>query len=200
MTQAEEMRQKRNNEAKELIGSRVGTAKAIFTQHTSSGQMQTKAPIKPVRNSIAQRINTLNSNTEPVTNNAETAQTVHTITEVIEETSAPLVNKIQEHIIDKTKEEFAANEANEGITATNELNNVNQQNDHYQQQEYDDDGDQFSTIKRSPYSKSNSNNSQVSTPVESEPPKEFQEFSAATESIRNQPSSTAVQHIGNFHF
>lgn len=62
MTQAEEMRQQRNNEAKELIGSRVGTAKAIFSQHSASGQMQTKAaPVKPVRNSIAQRINTINN-------------------------------------------------------------------------------------------------------------------------------------------
>lgn len=64
MTQAEEMRQQRNNEAKQLIGSRVGTAKAIFTQNSASGQMltsKTAAPIKPVRNSIAQRINSLNN-------------------------------------------------------------------------------------------------------------------------------------------
>lgn len=39
------------------------------------------------------------------------------------------------------------------------------------EQHYEDSaGDQFSTIKRSPYSKQNSNNSQVTTPVETEPP------------------------------
>lgn len=69
MTQAEEMRQARNNEAKELIGSRVGTAKAIFTQNSSSGQMHSNkaAPAKPVRNSIAQRINSLNSQQQETT-------------------------------------------------------------------------------------------------------------------------------------
>lgn len=65
MTQAEIMRQQRNQEARELIGSRVGTAKAIFTQNAASGQMKTSskisAPAKPVRNSIAQRINTFNN-------------------------------------------------------------------------------------------------------------------------------------------
>lgn len=63
LTQAEEWRQQRNNEAKELIGSRVGTAKAIFDQNSASGQMllNKSAPIKPVRNSIAQRINALNN-------------------------------------------------------------------------------------------------------------------------------------------
>lgn len=69
MTQAEEMRQARNNEAKELIGSRVGTAKAIFTQNSSSGQMHSNkaAPAKPVRNSIAQRINSLNNQQQETT-------------------------------------------------------------------------------------------------------------------------------------
>lgn len=72
MTQAEEMRQQRNNEAKQLIGSRVGTAKAIFTQNSASGQMhnpKTAAPAKPVRNSIAQRINLLNNQSPSDENN-----------------------------------------------------------------------------------------------------------------------------------
>lgn len=72
MTQAEEMRQQRNNEAKQLIGSRVGTAKAIFTQNTASGQMhnpKAAAPAKPVRNSIAQRINSLNNQSPTDDNN-----------------------------------------------------------------------------------------------------------------------------------
>lgn len=64
------MRQQRNNEAKELIGSRVGTAKAIFNQNSASGQMllnKSSAPIKPVRNSIAQRVNVLNQSDETST-------------------------------------------------------------------------------------------------------------------------------------
>lgn len=36
------MRQARNQEARELIGSRVGAAKAMFTKHTSEGQLQSK--------------------------------------------------------------------------------------------------------------------------------------------------------------
>ncbi|XP_004537721.1 drebrin-like protein isoform X1 [Ceratitis capitata] len=64
MTEAERMRQQRNQEARELIGSRVIAAKAIFTQNTSQGQLQTKLntapPAKPARTSIAQRINAFN--------------------------------------------------------------------------------------------------------------------------------------------
>lgn len=41
-TEAERMRQERSQEARELIGSRVGAAKAIFTKHTSEGQLQSK--------------------------------------------------------------------------------------------------------------------------------------------------------------
>ncbi|XP_069967102.1 drebrin-like protein [Bactrocera oleae] len=64
ITEAERMRQQRNQEARELIGSRVIAAKAIFTQNTSQGQLQTKLntapPAKPARTSIAQRINAFN--------------------------------------------------------------------------------------------------------------------------------------------
>lgn len=42
LTDAERMRQARNQEARELIGSRVGAAKAMFTKHTSEGQLQSK--------------------------------------------------------------------------------------------------------------------------------------------------------------
>lgn len=55
------MRQQRNNEAKELIGMRVGTAKAIFNQNSASGQMllsiNKSAPIKPIRKAIPTRNN-----------------------------------------------------------------------------------------------------------------------------------------------
>lgn len=78
MTQAEEMRLARNNEAKELIGTRVGTAKAIFTQNSSSGQMHSNkaAPAKPVRNSIAQRINSLNSQQQETTSEESSQRSV----------------------------------------------------------------------------------------------------------------------------
>lgn len=42
LTEAERMRQQRSQEARELIGSRVLAAKAMFTKHTSEGQLQTK--------------------------------------------------------------------------------------------------------------------------------------------------------------
>lgn len=42
LTEAERMRQQRSQEARELIGTRVLTAKAIFTKNTTEGQLQTK--------------------------------------------------------------------------------------------------------------------------------------------------------------
>ena len=42
MTEAERMRQFRSQEARELIGGRVGTAKAMFTQNSTEGQLQIK--------------------------------------------------------------------------------------------------------------------------------------------------------------
>lgn len=60
-TQAEEMRQQRNQEVRQLIGSTVNNAKAIFAQNTAAGQLTSKmvktAPAKPVRNSITRSVN-----------------------------------------------------------------------------------------------------------------------------------------------
>jgi len=50
LTDAERMRQARNQEARELIGSRVGAAKAMFTKHTSEGQLQSKWVFTPSSN------------------------------------------------------------------------------------------------------------------------------------------------------
>uniref|UniRef100_A0A6B2E571 Putative actin binding protein 1 n=1 Tax=Phlebotomus kandelakii TaxID=1109342 RepID=A0A6B2E571_9DIPT len=59
-TSAEMMRQQRNQEAKELIGSRVGQAKAIFSQNTTNVSVaKASAPVKPARNSLAQRFNSV---------------------------------------------------------------------------------------------------------------------------------------------
>ncbi|XP_055693245.1 drebrin-like protein [Lutzomyia longipalpis] len=64
-TSAEMMRQQRNQEARELIGSRVGQAKAIFSQNTTNVPVtKASAPVKPARNSLAQRINSLNQQQE----------------------------------------------------------------------------------------------------------------------------------------
>lgn len=59
-----------------------------------------------------------------------------------------------------------------------------------QQEQYDDDGDQYSTIKRSPYTKTNSNNSQVTTPVDPEPPQQ----------LNYQSNNNAVIQNGRFSF
>lgn len=162
------MRQQRNKEAKELIGGRVGTAKAIFAQNSAAGQMSTvnkaAAPAKPVRNSIAQRINSLNNpqdqNPQPQSNGSQgdrnasyndgttndvtntTASSINTIIQQSNETNSIKVNNLQA----------------DDITASPQKSGNSEE----------DDGDQYSTIKRSPYTKSN--NSQVTTPVDAQPP------------------------------
>ncbi|XP_013110980.1 drebrin-like protein [Stomoxys calcitrans] len=164
LTEAERMRQQRSQEAKELIGSRVGAAKAMFTKHTSEGQLQSKLstapPAKPARNSIAQRINAFN---QPQAQN-----------EVIS-TPQPLPGKInlpkqqpmtEATVVAKTpvtmdipviKTEMVENIALEPVKpeitaiANNEEDNLNI--DDYP---LEPDTEQYSTIKRSPHSKSNS--------------------------------------------
>lgn len=147
------MRQQRNQEAKELIGSRVGTAKAIFSQNTSSGQMlnsKNSAPIKPVRNSIAQRINTFNNQTNSSVYEDEKIIEEPKIIEP-EQIPVPVIVPIQstngstekiEKIIEEVKEVEVIVPA--------------------QVDDDDDDGDQYSTIKRSPHLKQNS---QPATPT-----------------------------------
>lgn len=169
ITQAELMRQQRNQEAKELIGSRVGTAKAIFSQNSASGQMHGKpttnaAPTKPVRNSIAQKINNFNNP------QAETETENIIKTDAI---AAP-VDPIQEEFV------FVAavpspvpatngnlNDATDNVqplaNVQPHVNVAMQQPQQHHNYDDDDDGDQFSTIKRSPHTKSAS---QSATPVE----------------------------------
>lgn len=87
------MRQQRNLEARELIGSRVGTAKAIFSQNSASGQMQTNnkvAPVKPIRNTIQQRFapQQLDSGADRNDDNVENSvkeNTVESVEKVAEE-------------------------------------------------------------------------------------------------------------------
>lgn len=175
MTQAEEMRQQRNLEARELIGSRVGTAKAIFSQNSASGQMQTNnkvAPIKPIRNTIQQRFappsNTDSSN-DKTDENIENPSTVNV--------AEKIANVAEEVVLNADNVQTFQNVINNGKTEKRTEETVEPKaviNDEQPAEQYDD-GDQFSTIKRSPYTKTNSNNSQVSTPVESEPPEQIKQ-------------------------
>lgn len=168
ITQAEEMRQQRNKEAKELIGGRVGTAKAIFDQNSAAGQLSAgnnggfkAAPVKPVRNSIAQRINSLNSQQQPQDEPPESNYNRNVVNAAIahETPSIPIPpsnNVIQEQPLPEVD--------NVKTNNVDDLTNDAAAQKHLEE----DDGDQFSTIKRSPYSKSS--NSQAATPVETQPP------------------------------
>lgn len=197
MTEAERMRQLRNQEARELIGSRVGAAKAIFTRNTSEGQLQSKLssapPAKPARASIAQRINALNNPVqEPTPTPAaapkmqEPAQapvpapvptptpTVSVPVEIIKEIApSPAPQPVVEIIPDEApvKPEMTAI-ANEEIhsSATAE--------------DYIDQEEQYSTIKRSPHSKSNSLQSPDEVTVVQQIPEQQKQSSASNGSLR----------------
>lgn len=174
MTQAEEMRMQRNLEARELIGSRVGMAKAIFSQNSASGQMQTNnkiAPIKPIRNTIQQRF---------VPQNVESGNEKNNET-IVNENANGKTLKIAEDIVLNTENiQTFQNVINNGSPEKRTAETVDTkvvQSEEPSAEQYED-GDQFSTIKRSPYTKTNSNNSQVSTPVENEPPEQFKQQNA----------------------
>lgn len=137
--QAEEMRQQRNQEVRQLIGSTVNNAKAIFAQNTAAGQLTSKmaktAPAKPVRNSITRSVNNQQQQSQqqqsPEPDNIQEQQQQQPLqpenSELPESTAdaAPLTNnKLQ----------------NESLTS----------NDQHLDE---DDSDPYSTIKRSPYSK-----------------------------------------------
>lgn len=140
-TVADEMREQRNREAKELIGSRVDTAKAIFAQNTASAQMsnQKAAPIKPVRNSIAHRISSLGGQHQNMPPNVPVTIAEPEIPE--ESSQQPI-------------------ESDEPAVAAQPADNA-----------ASEESDPFSTIKRSPYTKTPSNEitsptNESSTPVQ----------------------------------
>lgn len=141
-TVADEMREQRNREAKELIGSRVDTAKAIFAQNTASAQMsnQKAAPIKPVRNSIAHRISSLGSQHQHMPPNPPVTIAEPEITE--ESSQQPI-------------------ESDE--PAVGDVNSAAQPSDSAATEE----SDPFSTIKRSPYTKTSSN--EITSPTNENP-------------------------------
>lgn len=129
-TQAEEMRQQRNQEVRQLIGSSVNNAKAIFAQNTAAGQLTSKvtktAPVKPVRNSI-------------------------TRTSSNQQQQSPEPDKMQQY--QQPTENCAASEPID--VAVQPTNNKLQQELLAGDEQHleDDNSDPYSTIKRSPYTK-----------------------------------------------
>lgn len=187
-TSADEMRQQRNREAKELIGSRVDTAKAIFTQNSAASQLsnQKAAPIKPIRNSIAQRINTLNnqqqqqlhsySSGSPSDGDADTKTTMMQPVEI-----SPTIPESPSIVCDVTEIDEHVPPA-EPIVETAQALHIPD----------DDDVDPYSTIKRSPYTKTGST-SQVTTPdVE-----QMVVVPAEPSPVKNGHSSTLTATVNN---
>lgn len=232
-TVADEMRQQRNNEAKALIGSRVGTAKAMFTQHSASGQLNSSPnsksladssngsnianatgssqqhsnvgrgaapPAKPARNSIAQRIKSFNNAASPVKYPGTTATSAAATPPSERQSESPvpvaktnIPNAVPEEAFEEPQKQSVADETSpeNGHTAATKTATIQppqetQPSTTFVEQSfitptppppatYEDEsvGDQYSTIKRSPYTKQNSNassNSLVATPVDAEPP------------------------------
>ncbi|XP_064544835.1 drebrin-like protein isoform X2 [Drosophila montana] len=177
LTDADRMRQARNQEARELIGSRVGAAKAMFTKHTSEGQLQSKLntqpPAKPARNSIAQRINVFNHNQNQDTEVTLSPQSVSPI-------NPPVA--------------IEASEADKAPVVA-EVNSVETINEEDLQQTEDlplaHESEQFSTIKRSPHSKTNSVQSQ--SPDETTSTNETDTAVYKEEEVRTKVSVTVQQ-------
>lgn len=129
----EEMRLQRSQEVRQMIGSSVNNAKAIFAQNTAAGQLTNKttkmAPVKPVRNSITRTANNQQQQQQQV--QQPQPQQTQSDPEVIQSAiviQQPSNNELQEYpVVDHQLEE--------------------------------EESDPYSTIKRSPYTKV-ANNSQ----------------------------------------
>ncbi|KAH8286438.1 hypothetical protein KR054_008902 [Drosophila jambulina] len=178
LTDAERMRQARNQEARELIGSRVGAAKAMFTKHTSEGQLQSKLntqpPAKPARNSIAQRINVFNQNQPQDASVPSPPRAVSPAQPLPVETPALVA---------------AAPVAAEVVSAIAEADET---------QPVDDlplahESEQFSTIKRSPHSKTNSLQSQSPDETTSSNETDTAVYQEQEEEVRTKVSVTVQQ-------
>lgn len=141
-TQAEEMRQMRNQEARQLIGNSVDKAKAIFAQNTAAGQLQNKAaktaPAKPVRNSITRSTTNQRQQQSP------------------EPEKSPQHDCIDEISPTGTAQPLSNNNNLEETTST-----LADQSTHNSLE--DDDSDPYSTIKRSPYTKVTTNSQNESS-------------------------------------
>lgn len=139
--QAEEMRQQRNQEVRQLIGSTVHNAKAIFAQNTAAGQLTSKmvktAPVKPVRNSITRSVSNQQQQQSPEPDKMQQQPP--------QQQSPP------------TPPQFESSESPEPTAVAAQLaNNKLQQQEPLTSSDQhleDDDSDPYSTIKRSPYTK-----------------------------------------------
>lgn len=123
------MRKQRNQEVRQLIGSSVDKAKAIFSQNIAEQSLSktTKtAPVKPARNSITR---SANNQRQPISE-SEISHPQNEQHEQIEQTEQLLPQK------------QASLHCNEDLVTGEEMHNL----------EYDDN-DPYSTIKRSPYTK-----------------------------------------------
>lgn len=145
-TQAEELRQQRNEEVRQLIGSSVDKAKAIFAQNTAAGQLTSKttktAPVKPVRNSITRSVNN-----QPQQQQQQQSPP---------QQNSPEPEKPQQQ--QQQQQPIPQLDSHDDAQTTN--NNETQETSAVDQTVHDledDDSDPFSTIKRSPYSKTSTN-------------------------------------------
>ncbi|XP_032599160.1 drebrin-like protein isoform X2 [Drosophila grimshawi] len=186
LTDAERMRQARNQEARELIGSRVGAAKAMFTKHTSEGQLQSKLntqpPAKPARNSIAQRINVFNHN--QTSDNAASSpppprpeSPIKTVTPVIVKDTTPTV--VVAPVV-------AAVEMTKAIVEEEDVQPA-------EDLPLAHESEQFSTIKRSPHSKTNSLQSQSPDETTSSNETDTAVHKSEEEEVRTKVSVTVQQ-------
>ncbi|ALC44250.1 CG10083 [Drosophila busckii] len=175
LTEAERMRQARNQEARELIGSRVGAAKAMFTKHTSEGQLQSKLntqpPAKPARNSIAQRINAFNQN-----------QTEET----------PAVPSPPRAVSPKAPPAALPVVAEQPVAAE-VVSTVEEDTQPIEDLPLAHESEQFSTIKRSPHSKTNSVQSQSPDDTSSSNATDTAVYKEEEEEVRTKVSVTVQQ-------
>lgn len=147
-TQAEEMRQQRNHEVRQLIGSTMNTAKALWSQNTAAGQLINKpvktAPIKPARNSITKSVN---NQRQPSPDPPKTQQfTVDETSMPIAEPTSPTITETSPNITETTINLPEPSAVVEQQQPPTNILNVE-----------DDDPDPYSTIKRSPYTKASNN-------------------------------------------
>lgn len=190
-TQAEEMRQQRNQEARQLIGSSVDKMKAIFNQNSAPGQLTTipakTAPVKPIRNSISARSNQRQS---PDQHHHHQKQQQNYTTEQQQQEIE------QKHIVAPSmpQNNLTQSEINDGLS-NNNINNNNQLNEEQNtidasiqlvNNSEDDDIDSYSTIKRSPYTKVITNNQSKQDAPDKSPQKTEQH--ANNEIVNNPPA------------
>lgn len=178
-TQAEEMRQQRNQEVRQLIGSSVDKAKAVFAQNTTAEQVLQKttktAPVKPARNSITRSSSSSNQRQSPDQQkhlkSQQSNEQSHEQKPIEQEPIAPSIhqkspipNDTQNNHVHNSQADappVSLDDSNEALAMSQLVHNSE-----------DDDVDSYSTIKRSPYTKginSNQSSQELQEKVEQSP-------------------------------